>query len=236
MFGKRNNTLILKTFVVFVSIVMATAGFTAGVNSARIIPNGRVMILENGKVIGEFSKESPLPEGAILKCDAQCAVKMNDAYIVLEPDTVFSVSPMADSNHLLVQDGTAYFSITESSRPLQLETPNGVVMTREISMTGSEIKGYVRVVGDDTEIGIIDGGTITIETEFGQMAITPGNQITIASLDPDATPAVAEEEGISITGNDILLGAAGAGVILAGGLALSSSSSGSSSNGSPSSP
>ena len=236
MFGKRNNPLILKTFVVFVSIVMATAGFTAGVNSARIIPNGRVMILENGKVIGEFSKESPLPEGVILKCDAQCAVKMNDAYIVLEPDTVFSVSPMADSNHLLVKDGTAYFSITESSRPLQVKTPNGVITTREISLTGNELKGYVRVFGNKTEIGVIDGGTMTLETASGVMVITPRNQITITSMDPYVTPAVAEEEGISITGNDILLGAAGAGVILAGVLALSSTSSGSSSNGSPSSP
>ncbi|MCK5205150.1 MAG: hypothetical protein KAR15_14805 [Desulfobacterales bacterium] len=169
MFGKRKNTLILKVFVVFVSFAFATAGF-----AARIIPTGKVSIIKDGKVVGEFSQEAPLPEGSLLKCDGQCAVKTDDAYMVAEPGTVFSVSPMANSNELLVQEGTVYFSVTESSRPIQFNTPGGVVTTRETSLTGSELKGYVRVSGNETEIGVIEGGTMTVETSSGEMAITPG--------------------------------------------------------------
>ena len=200
---------------------MPRLGFSASVNSARIIPNGRVSIIENGKVVGEFSKEVPLPKGALLKCEAQCTVKLTDAYMAAEPGTVFSVSPMANSNELMVQEGTVYFSVTESSRPLQFNTPGGVVTTRETSLTGSELKGYVRVSGNETEIGIIEGGTMIVETSSGEMAITPGKQVTIAMVDPSAPAAATGGEGGSSLVSDIALGAAGAGVLVAGGYALS---------------
>ena len=56
MFRKRKKTLKLKVFVVFVSFAFATAGF-----AARIIPVGKVSIIEDGKVVGEFSQEAQLP-------------------------------------------------------------------------------------------------------------------------------------------------------------------------------
>lgn len=231
------QSLVLKVVIAIVSFTFASVGFSAGVNSARIIPNGKVSIIENGKVVGEFSKEVPLPEGALLKCEAQCAVKMTDAYIVAEPGTVFSVSPMANSNELLVQEGTVYFSVTESSRPLQFNTPGGVVTTRETSLTGSELKGYVRVSGNETEIGVISGGTMIVETASGEMAITPGKQVTIATLNSNPSTAATRGEGGSSLVTDIALGAAGAGVLVAGGYALYKVFDGSDGdNGSPSSP
>jgi hypothetical protein len=78
MFKKAKNTLILKVLVVFVSVAMATAGFAAGANSGRIIPTGNVSIIEDGKVVGQFSQEAPLPEGALLRCEAKCSIKLDD--------------------------------------------------------------------------------------------------------------------------------------------------------------
>ncbi len=236
MFEKRKNTLILKVLVVFVSFAMATAGFAAGVNSARIIPNGRVSIIENGKVVGEFSQEAPLPEGSLLRCKAKCAVKLDDVYMVVDPGTVFSVSPMADRLEMLVQEGTVYFSATESTRTIQFNTPAGVVTTRETSLTGSELKGYVRVSGNATEIGVIDGGTMRVATTSGEMAIVPGKQIIITLADPATSVSGAGGEGASSLVADIALGVAGAGVIVGGIYALSQVDWESSSSGSPSSP
>jgi len=228
------HQFVLKLVIVIVFFAFGSLGFSASVNSARIIPNGRVSIIENGKVVGEFSKEVPLPKGALLKCEAQCTVKLTDAYLVAEPGTVFSVSPMANSNELMVQEGTVYFSVTESSRPLQFNTPGGVVTTRETSLTGSELKGYVRVSGNETEIGIIEGGTMIVETASGEMAITPGKQVTIATL--NSKPATAATEGGSSLGTDIALGVAGAAVLVAGGYALYKIDWEDSSSGSPASP
>ncbi len=240
MFNINKHSLVLKAVIVIASFAFASVGFSANANSARIIPNGRVSIIENGKVVGEFSKEVPLPEGSLLKCEAQCAVKMNDAYMVAEPGTVFSVSPMANSNELLVQEGTVYFSVTESSRPIQFDTPGGVVTTRETSLTGSELKGYVRVSGNETEIGVIEGGTMTVETSSGEMAITPGKQVTIAVVNPDPPAAATGGEGGSTLVTDVVLGVVGTAVIVGGiyGLhkVVDSGSGGGGSDGSPSSP
>jgi hypothetical protein len=212
--------MVLKVVIAIISFAFATVGFSAGVNSARIIPEGRVFILESGKVVGEFSKEGPLPQGALLKCEAQCAVKMTDAYMVAEPDTVFSVSSMANSNELVVREGTVYFSVTESSPPLQFNTPGGIVTTSETTLTGNELNGYVRVSGNETEIGVIDGGTMKVATSSGEMAITPGKQITIAQVNPNPSTAAAETEEGSSFATDVALGVAGTAVIVGSGYVL----------------
>ena len=236
MFEKRKNTLILKVLVVFVSFAMATAGFAAGANSARIIPNGRVSIIENGKAVGELSQEAPLPEGSLLRCKAKCAVKLDDVYMVVEPGTVFSVSPMADRIELLVQEGTVYFSATESTRPIQFNTPAGNATSRNLTLTDGELRGYVRVSGNETELGVIGGGSMMVETESGELAITSGKQVTMTLIDPArSVAATGGEEGLS-TNAKIALGVVGAGVVVAGGIALASGSSGGGGSGSPSSP
>ena len=120
MLGKRRKILTVKVFIVFVFFAFATAGF-----AARIIPIGTVSIIEDGKVIGKFSQEAPLPEGALLRCEGNCAVKLDDVYMAVEPKTVFSVSPMANRHYILIQQGAVYFSINESSRPLHFDTPAG---------------------------------------------------------------------------------------------------------------
>ena len=67
MFNKRKKTLILKAFVVVLSFAVATAGFSTNGGSARIIPSGKVLMIKDGQVIGEFSNEAPLPVDTVLK-------------------------------------------------------------------------------------------------------------------------------------------------------------------------
>jgi hypothetical protein len=236
MFGKKKHILILKLFVIFVSFTMTTAGFSASVNSARIIPNGKVSLIKNGKVVGELTKEAQLPKGYILRCEAKCAVKIDDLYLVAEPDTVFAVDRIATGNELMVQDGTVFFAISETSPPLEFNTPAGVITTREAALTESELSGYVRVAGNEIEIGVIGGGTMNVETDDGLMAIGPGKQITIALVDPSKSVAAAEGQGPLGSNTNYILGAVGAGLLAAGGIALATTSSDGGSDGSPSSP
>jgi hypothetical protein len=235
MFGNGKSTLILKVLVVFLSFAMATAGFSAGANSARIIPTGKVSIIKDGKVVGEFSKEAPLPEGSLLRCEAKCTVRLDDVYMVVEPDTVFSVKPMANRHELYVQEGTIYYSLSESSRPLQFSTPAGDATTGDLTMTDSELKGYVRATGNTTEIGVIGGGTMMLATVSGEMAVTPGNAVTTGTSD-SGTPVA----GVLTKNQKFALGAAGAIVVAAGAAALIGSSGGGGGggggSGSPSSP
>ena len=218
MLRKRKKTLPLKVFVVLLTLAMTTAGFSANAGSARITPSGTVSIIENGQVVGQFSQESPLPEGSLLRCEAQCTVRMNDAYMVAEPNALFSVSPMADSTELLVQESTVYFSINESSRPFRFNTPDGIVTTRQILLTDNELMGYVRVFNNKAEVGVIAGGTMKVDTPKGEMAIPPEKQVTLARVDtgPPVSTVAGAEEGTGITATDVMLGVVGTAVIAGG--------------------
>jgi hypothetical protein len=103
-------------------------------------------------------------------------------------------------------------------------------------VTDSELRGYVKVTGGETEIGVIDGGTMMVETSNGEMAIPPGKQITIALVNPDAaTAAEGVEDG---SGGIVRIGlyAAEVAVLVAGGYLLTTIGGGGSNDGSPSSP
>jgi hypothetical protein len=221
MLGKRKKTLMMKVLVVFVSFAFVSAGF-----AARIVPTGKVSIIKDGKVIGEFSQEAPLPEGTLLRCEAKCAIQLDDVYMVAEPDTVFSISSTADRHDVLVQEGTVYYSLNETSRPLYFDTPAGYATTGDLTMTDGELRGYVRVVGNDTEIGIIGGGSMMIATESGEMAITSGKKVTMTLADSGAAAnAAGEQEGMS-KNTKIALGVVAAALVIGGGIALASSGGG----------
>ena len=210
------HPLALKLVILIASFAFAAVGFSAKGSSARIIPKGTVSVIKDGKVVGEFTQEAPLPEGSLLKCEGQCTVRMNDAYLVAEHDTVFSVTPMAESNELLVQEGTMYFSINESSRPLQFNTPSGVVTTRQTSLTDGELRGYVRVSGNEAEVGVIGGGTMLVDTPNGEMAILPGKQVTLALVEPGTPASEYTGGGGSTMAANVALGIVGTAVIVGG--------------------
>jgi hypothetical protein len=227
MLRKRKKTLPLKVFVVLLSLGMTTAGFSANAGSARITPSGTVSIIENGQVVGQFSQETPLPEGSLLRCEDKCTINMGDTYMVVDPGTEFSVTPGAESTALYVKTGTVYYSINESSNPIQITTPSGDATTGDLRMTENELRGYVRVSGNETEIGVIGGGTMMLQTASGDMAVTPGNAVTIASIGSETSGAAAGETGGGLTRNQkIALGVAGAAAVAGGVYALSSSGGG----------
>jgi hypothetical protein len=222
MLSKRKKTLIMKVFVVFLSFAFVSAGF-----AARIVPTGTVSIIKDGKVVGQFSQEAPLPEGALLRCEAQCTIQLDDAYMVAEPGTVFSISSTADRHDVVVQEGTMYYSLNESSRPLHFDTPAGDATTGDLLMTDDELRGYVRVVGNETEIGVIGGGSMMVVTESGEMSIASGKKVTMTLADSEGTAiATGGQEGMS-QNTKIALGVVGAFVVAGGIYALASSGSGS---------
>jgi hypothetical protein len=107
-----------------------------------------------------------------------------------------------------------------------LRTPAGDATTGDLSVSDANLNGYVRVSGNQTEIGVIGGGTMMLETASGDMAVTPGKQITIAATGQGESVAAATETGGMTRNQKIALGAAGAAVVAAGAFALSSGGGG----------
>jgi len=239
MIGKRNTTF-LKTLAILVCLAFTTVGFAANPNSARIIPSGKVSIIKDGTVVSQFSQEAPLPEGALLRCEGKCAVKLGDVYMVADPGTVFSVESTATGHSLNVQQGTLYYSMTESSRPITFNTPAGNATTSDVALNDSELKGFVHVAGNKTDVGVIGGGTMTLETESGELTVASGKKVTMTAAEHEKAVAATGASGGMSKRTQYILGAVGAGVAVAGGIALASSggggSSSSSSSGSPAAP
>jgi len=231
MLRKRKKTLKLKVFVMLLSLAMTTAGFSAGAGSARIIPTGTVSIIEDGQVVGQFSQEAPLPEGVLLRCEDKCAIKLDDTYMVVDAGTEFSVTPAPNSTGLYVATGTVYYSINESSNPLQIDTPNHEATTGDLTMTDDELRGYVRVAGNETEIGVIGGGTMMLVTASGEMAVTSGNAVTIASIGEGSAGAAGGDTGGLTRNQKIGIGVASAVVLTAGIIAFASGGGGGGSGG-----
>jgi hypothetical protein len=163
--------------------------------------------------------------------------------MVADPGTEFAVESTPAGHTLYVQQGTVYYSMTESSRPISFNTPAGNATTSDVALNDSELKGFVHVAGNKTDVGVIGGGTMTLETESGELTVASGKKVTMTAAEHEKAVAATGASGGMSKRTQYILGAVGAGVAVAGGIALassggggSSSSSSSSSSGSPAAP
>jgi len=227
----RNNNLFIKLLVVLVVTVFSTSGFCAGLNSGRIFPKEKVFIYKNGLKVGEFSKEAPLSNGALMECKGRCGVKLRDLHLVAEDNSVFSVSTDLYSRELYVSKGTVYFAVSNMDRTLVFKTDHGSFTTKQVllnaSADGGVLKGYINASPDGSELGVLDGGSMTVSTFEGDKMIQPGKRILLAQV-PPTTGVVAGEgtaaggtAGISTT--TIVIGAVSTAVVVAGAVALNES-------------
>jgi hypothetical protein len=202
MSGKRKKFLAVKICVVFFFFAFATAGF-----AARIVPVGKVSIIKGGYVIGEFNQEALLPEGFLLRCEAKCVIHLDDVYMEVEPKTAFSVSPMPNRNNLKVQKGTVYFSLKESSRPLNFDTPIENATIGNLFLIEDELQGYVRAAEDVTEIGILRGGAAMLGIGSNEIAVFSGEKLAIANAEHEKTNNATNEQESLSTNTNFTIGA-----------------------------
>jgi len=176
----------MKAVVTIVLLAFATAGFASGLHPARIMPTGKVFVYEGGKQVGELSAEAPLPEGYLLLCDGKAGLKMDGLYWVAADKSLFSVTTKADSVEFELQEGTAYFALSELPRPLVFITPHGVFTAQEATLNASTdgglLKGYVAATSEGTEIGVIEGGSLLISSSDGETLVRAGNRIKVAQV------------------------------------------------------
>jgi hypothetical protein len=198
------NKLRIKFFAIGLSFALALPGFSSEFKSARIYPTGKITIYNGNQRVGEFNKEAPVPEGFLIAADGRCGVRMEDIYLVAEDKSLFSVATSANRRELLIKEGTLYFAVSDMSRSLNFKTPFGMLAVLDIllnSATGSpQLKGYVSVKQNGSEIGIIEGGSMIVSTQQGEMMIESGKQITLAQADmdvgaPEETETTDEKEG-----------------------------------------
>lgn len=220
------NKSCMKAVVTIVLLAFATAGFASGLHPARIMPTGKVFIYQGAEKVGQLSAEAPLPEGYLLLCEGKAGLKMDGLYWVAADKSLFSVTTKADSVEFELQEGTAYFALSELPRPLVFITPHGVFTAQEATLNASTdgglLKGYVAATSEGTEIGVIEGGSLLISSSEGDTLVQAGNRIKVASKeaagDGDASAASATKKPGANPGKDrgkkFMYGAIAAGAII----------------------
>ena len=185
----RKNKLGLKLLAVGLSFALAIPGFSSDLKSARIYPTGKITIYSGNQRVGEFNKEAPFPEGFLIAADGRCGVKMENVYLVAEDRSLFSVATAASLRKLQIKEGTVYFAMTKNSPSLSFITPSGNLTVLDILLNAAtdspQLKGYVSVKKNGSELGIIRGGAMVVSTQQGEMMIESGQRLILAQADLD---------------------------------------------------
>jgi len=218
-----------------------------GFNSARIYPTNKVTILNGEKEVGSYTKEAPLPEGYFLATDGNCAVKMDEIFMVAIAKSHFSMSRSSNDRNLIIKKGTIYFRMSEMKRPINFVTPLGNISARSIILNASAdnraIMGFVTTTQDGSELAIINGGSMVVMTVYGLTTVSVGEKVMLTQADMDIGPREGGESGDGLTethgeveggedepgmstGTKVAIGAVGAGAV-AGGIILLTNSGGS---------
>jgi hypothetical protein len=160
------------------------AGAAWGYSIGRIIPSAKVEAYNGDRVIQQYTREAPFPEGLMLKTQGRCGVRMDNFYLVAEDQTVFGIRHQNNERVLRIEQGMVYLALSSLPAKLVFKTPAGAFPVQQILVQAAAgqgaMKAYVDVQRDRTEIGVLEGGRMVVTTPEGDRRITPGRQVTIA--------------------------------------------------------
>jgi hypothetical protein len=208
----RSKRIEIRALVSLLTFLMVSQCVVALAGSDRIYPTNKVTLYRGEQMVGVYTKEAPLPDGAVIATDGRCAVRLDDFYLVGEDQSVFSITTFSRHRNLFVKEGTVYFKTSAMKRPFSFMTPGGALTIQAIRLHAAagdqSIKGYVAVTDSQSEVGVAEGGSLDVLTEEGRMTIQPGKKIILSQADMDIglpeseEPAAASskaEPGISTT-------------------------------------
>lgn len=167
-------------------ICFSSFAFAADIHGSRLLPESKVIALQDGLQVGVFTKEAPCPENMLLSCQGRCAVKLNNVLLMAEDQSMFSVSTTPDAHFLNVKQGKIFFGLSELPRKLVFLTPEGAVTAHQAFLNASNstagkelLEGYVEVSKTSSEIGLIGGGSLYLQAGDKENVLTPGNRMVV---------------------------------------------------------
>lgn len=185
---------------------------------ARVIPQGKVSLLEEGKEVSQFQSELPLPEGTLMLCNGSCLVQTQSLQLVAQDRAVFALAEGKARWDLTVKSGQVDFSMRPDAKPVSFHTPHDTMAAeRAIMPAGStaRVRGSVRVTERESLLSIQEGA-LQVMSPDGTMLVQPGQALRLAAAPAAATSTRSTTyAGLTDTQWAIVGGIAGAGVIAA---------------------
>ncbi len=197
----RKNGLVQAVVFLFV-LGLCGGSLAAGLDGARVLPEGKLIIFEGDQKVGELSSEAPLPVGKILQSKRKCGVRMEGVYLVSTENTKFSVRSVSGGTDIFVEQGRVYFALGELKSPLSFSTPKDTVNVEsaviEVSTDTFGVKGYLLFENGGMEIGVIEGGKLVLVNSSGRQVLEPGKRFMVqnaqANLEEGGAVASVSEE------------------------------------------
>ncbi|MBW2707666.1 MAG: hypothetical protein JRD04_00005 [Deltaproteobacteria bacterium] len=94
--------------------------------------------------------------------------------VVFESDSSFVISRTGSGDILDLKTGIAYFTLKTLPDGLTFGTPQADVVTEMMVLnaaTGNQLlKGYVKVGKSESELGVLEGGSLMVQTADGQQS------------------------------------------------------------------
>ncbi len=180
----RKRSLLAQAMVVIAFLCFTAPCFAAGPFAGRILPTNKVSFYTDGKKVGQYTAEAPLPWDTIVKCEGRTAVRMEQLYVVFEDGSSFVVSKGENGETLDLKSGTAYFALKTLPEGLTFGVPQANVATESMVLnvdTGDQLlRGYVKAGKEESELGVLEGGRLTVRTGEDTQTIMPGQRIILA--------------------------------------------------------
>jgi len=174
--------------LVFFLIVQPVVGYAG--SKARLVPSGKVSVLQDGKEVGRFRSEMPLPQGIMMACNGNCVVQSRDVQIMVHDKSIFALIEDNSQWDLTVNSGRIDFAVRTEGKPIFFHTPHDLVQTqRMIVPVGSEglLRGHIIVEAKTTELGV-DQGAMQVLSRNGVDLIEEGHSIVLAQAEMSASP------------------------------------------------
>jgi hypothetical protein len=174
---------------------------------ARVIPQGKVSLLEEGKEATQFQSELPLPEGTLMLCNGNCLVQTQNLQLVAQDRAVFALAEGKARWDLTVKSGQVDFAMRADAKPISFHTPNDTIQMERAIVPASGagmVRGSIKVSETESVLSMQEGA-LQVMSPDGTVLIQPGQGIRLAAA-PATTGATA--------------GVAGSGETLYGGLTV----------------
>jgi hypothetical protein len=175
---------ISRAIVFFLAMLMVIQPVLSWAGSgARVIPQGKVSILEEGKEATQFQSEMPLPEGTLMLCNGNCLVQTQNLQLVAQDKAVFALAEGQARWDLTVKSGQVDFAARPDAKPISFHTPHDTIPVERAIVPASGtamVRGSIKVSATESVLSVQEG-TLQVMSPDGTVLVQPGQGLRLAA-------------------------------------------------------
>lgn len=186
---------------VLATLLIVQPVFSWAGTGARVIPQGKVSLLEEGKEVSQFQSELPLPEGTLMLCNGNCLVQTQSLQLVALDEAVFALAEGKASWDLTVKSGQVEFAMRPDGKPIAFHTPHDTIQMERAIVPASGtamVKGSITVSETESTLAVREG-TLQVMGPDGTLLVPAGQGIRLVAAGTSAK-SVAKDDTMTIAG------------------------------------